>query len=120
MKISIHCKSQILEKTLMAYLKEYITNDSNCDFIIVDNLDNNFRKDICLIDFSKHTNVKRPFDKKSLLKDLDSFIKNKKEIGNKSSTDYMDSINNDKIKEELENIIRDFTNKIYLLITNNR
>lgn len=121
MRISINCKSQILEKTLKIYLKKNITSIEDCDFIISDDINNIFNKDVCFISFNDDTNIKRPFSKESLLSDLANFFNNKNQVTYENKnieqiTNNINQIDNEKLKEELEIIIREFTNKIYQLI----
>ncbi|MDE6885531.1 MAG: hypothetical protein K2P17_00595 [Helicobacteraceae bacterium] len=137
MKINILCKSPLLQKTLDSYLKEYITNYDECDFIIFDEIDENFNKPICLINFNEDSDIRRPIYKESLLSDLEKFNKQVEEISriniNKFNTildtneleslkKSLDSINiesknKDEIRSEIENIVQDFTNRLYEVLS---
>lgn len=141
MKINIVCKSIILQKTLNCYLREYITNYQDCDFVISDTIDEIINKPICLANFEKDSDIKRPICKESLFKDLDKFSKSLSEIPRIN----MEKINNildlselenlkqsietinlkkkfkekNNLKDEIEDIVRDFTEKLYKTIQKN-
>lgn len=73
MKIGILVQSPLLERTLQLYLREYLVNLSECDFVITDKVDESQRKPICLINFSEDSDILRPIYKESLMSDLARF-----------------------------------------------
>lgn len=145
MKINIVCESIILQKTLDSYLKDYISNYEDCDFIIADYIDEGFNKPICLANFSDDSDIRRPLHKESLFSDLEKFNKNIAEIPRINLEKFnnildinelenlkksLDSINDfpnnssddtkqDALKEEIEQIVKDFADKLYNAIKKN-
>lgn len=73
LKIGILVKSPLLERTLQLYLREYLVNVDECDFVITDEIDESQRKPICLINFSEDSDILRPIYKESLMSDLARF-----------------------------------------------
>ncbi|RDU65204.1 hypothetical protein [Helicobacter sp. MIT 14-3879] len=138
MKINILVNSILLEATLQSYLKDHIANYEECDFIIADEIPSEINKPICLIGFSEDSDIIRPFYKESLLSDLEKFNNQIKEIERIDTNKFnnildlnelemlknsIDSINDKKenidIKNEIENIVQDFTNRLYEVIKRN-
>ncbi|RAX55257.1 hypothetical protein CCY99_00730 [Helicobacter sp. 16-1353] len=145
MKINIVCESVILQKTLDSYLKDYISNYEDCDFIIADCIDESFNKPICLVTFGEDSDIRRPIHRESLFNDLEKFNKSISEIPrinvekfnnildmnelenlkksldsiNNLQDDLKDNTNQDALKNEIENIIRDFTDRLYNAIKKN-
>lgn len=141
MKINVVCESIILQKTLDSYLKDYIVNYEDCDFIISDFIDENINKPICLATFGDDSDIRRPMHRESLLNDLARFNKSISEIPRVNLEKFdnildknelenlkksLDSINtlsgeteSDVLKNEIENIVRDFTDRLYNAIKNN-
>jgi len=69
MRLFIRCKSPLLQKTLDLYLKEYKTDDiSICDFCVSDVKIKNKRTFIIAKD------IKHPFTKENLIRELKSFL----------------------------------------------
>lgn len=73
MKIGILVQSPLLERTLQLYLREYLANTQDCDFVITDKVDESLMKPICLISFSEDSDILRPIYKESLMSDLARF-----------------------------------------------
>lgn len=95
MKIALECKDIILERALQLFLKDYLSQKKDCDFIIVDEKIS-FNKPQFLI--SKHSaQLGVPFSKEELLEALDEFDNALKELA--------EQIANEKIKA-LEEMIR--------------
>ncbi len=80
MKVSILVKSPLLERTLQLYLREYLVNVDECDFVITDEIDEALNKPICLINFSEDSDILRPIHKESLMSDLSRFNAKAREI----------------------------------------
>lgn len=131
MKVYVKCNSSLTSKTLENYLRDLLSTEEHCDFIIADSLISS-PKPVCLISFEENSNITRPFYKDSLLEDLEHFFSN---IGKsvfdpsdidtiKNSIKLIESLDNREAKEnndialrsELENIVQDFTEKLYHLI----
>ena len=80
MKVSILVKSPLLERTLQLYLREYLVNVDECDFVITDEVDEALNKPICLINFSEDSDILRPIYRDSLMGDLSRFNAKVREI----------------------------------------
>lgn len=91
MKIGILVQSPLLEHTLQLYLREYLVNLSECDFVITDKVDESQRKPICLINFSEDSDILRPIYKESLMSDLARFSTKLREMRD-SLGDDMDTL----------------------------
>lgn len=133
-------KSPLLHKTLQCYLREHIVSMEECDFVISDSILDNLTKPICLISFSEDSDIRRPLYRQSLFSDLEIFNKQLQSMESLSNQplnsvldlkelamlkDSIDLINgkiNDKksndIKQEIENIVQDFANRLYEVISN--
>lgn len=140
MKINLLIKSPLLNKTLESYLQDYLANFDECDFVVVDEANDSLNKPVCLIDFSEDADILRPFYKDSLMRDLARFNAKLKEIERidmskfdnvldlselsrlRESIDSINGVDNAKdsqkadIKKEIENIIQDFTERLYEII----
>ncbi len=138
MNINISCKSPILQKTLSLYLKDFIVDYDDCDFVISDEIDENHSKPICLVNFNEDSDITRPFYKDSLFRDLDVFNKNLSEIPHINTNQFesildineiellkksLSSINKehnsknpDKLKAEINAVVQDFANRLYDII----
>ncbi len=91
MKIGILLESPLLERTLQLYLREYLVNVDECDFVITDEVDETQRKPICLINFSEDSDILRPIYKESLMSDLARFSTKLREMRD-SLGDDMDTL----------------------------
>ena len=80
MKVSILVKSPLLERTLQLYLREYLVNVDECDFVITDEVDEALNKPICLINFNEDSDILRPIYRDSLMGDLSRFNAKVREI----------------------------------------
>ena len=88
MKIALQCQDLILERALQLFLKEYLSQKKDCDFIIVDEKIS-FNKPQFII--SKYpSQLQLPFSKEELLSALNEFDKALKELA--------EQIANEKIK----------------------
>ena len=137
-------KSPLLERTLQLYLREYLVNVDECDFVIADNVDESINKPICLIDFNENADILRPIYKDGLMRDLGRFgaklremrhcdnmgknvldfgelsrLKQSIELINSNSAKNGDSKDAD-IKAKIDAIVRDFANRLYEEIKNSR
>lgn len=138
MHIHILVKSPLLNKTLHSYLKDYIVSYDECDFVIADAILEDIDKPICLISFNEDCDIRRPIYRQSLFDDLDFFYKKLNKLESTPAKlptnildlkelatlkDSIDLINNKKndsnVKKEIENIVQDFANKLYEVISNN-
>ncbi|SQB98993.1 hypothetical protein [Helicobacter fennelliae] len=72
MKIAIVCESELLQKSLEIYLKEYLSSLSDCDFVISDYNASDL-KPLCLVGNGQNAHIKKPFTQLSLLKDIYDF-----------------------------------------------
>lgn len=142
MKVSILVKSPLLERTLQLYLREYLVNVDECDFVITDEIDEALNKPICLINFSEDSDILRPIHKESLMSDLSRFNAKAREIrksfetsnvldlgelsrlkqsleiinGAESSAEsptHTQNNNEKDIKDKIDIIVQDFANKLY-------
>lgn len=91
LKIGILVESPLLERTLQLYLREYLVNVDECDFVITDEVDETQRKPICLINFSEDSDILRPIYKESLMSDLARFSTKLREMRD-SLGDDMDTL----------------------------
>ena len=143
MKVSILVKSPLLERTLQLYLREYLVNVDECDFVITDEVDETLNKPICLINFNEDSDILRPIYRDSLMGDLSRFNAKVREIRKsfetsnvldlgelsrlKKSIDLINGVDiarettakapapaQDKdIKDKIDIIVQDFANKLY-------
>ncbi|CAM2897609.1 hypothetical protein [Helicobacter burdigaliensis] len=72
MKIALICDSQLLNRSLEMYLKDYLTSYKLCDFIVATK-PTETSKPIFLIGDSKEAHLKKPFTKELLLQKLQEF-----------------------------------------------
>lgn len=91
MKIGILVQSPLLERTLQLYLREFLVNIDECDFVITDKVDESIIKPICLINFSEDSDILRPIYKESLMSDLARFSTKLREMRD-SLGDDMDTL----------------------------
>ena len=103
MKVSILVKSPLLERTLQLYLREYLVNVDECDFVITDEIDETLNKPICLINFSEDSDILRPIHKESLMSDLSRFSAKAREIRKSFETsNQLDLVELSRLKQSLE------------------
>ena len=105
MKISLDCKSLLLNATLESYLGSCIVPYDECDFVISDKLEKEFSKPLCLADFSSNSNINRPFSKDSLKDDLNLFFNEIKPL-----------LKEDELSKEINDVLKEFTRKIIEVI----
>jgi hypothetical protein len=74
LKISLMCKSILLEKALKRFLKHQITNYSDCDVVLSDQ-PLEIEKPLLVIGTEHYANISKPFTHADLLLELDKFSK---------------------------------------------
>jgi hypothetical protein len=72
MKIALKCNSRLLESALEYYLKDFISDESDANFIITDQLFHSL-KPLFLISKDESANLHSPFTKKMLFDAIERF-----------------------------------------------
>ncbi|MBX7490394.1 hypothetical protein [Helicobacter turcicus] len=72
MKVALICDSLLLDRSLEMYLKEYLTSYKMCDFVVATQHVES-QKPVFLIGDMEGAQLKIPFTKELLLKELESF-----------------------------------------------
>lgn len=110
MKIALECQSVLLKKALDIFLKPFIVSKKQCDFIVCD-YESNFKYPAFQID-TKTAHIKKPFSKDELIEKLEEFyILTCKHEKNSSK-----KVSNSVLEEEIENLTKDFSQKLVNLI----
>lgn len=74
MKVAVICNSLLLRKSLEIFLRDRLSSQSGCDFVISDRA-LEVDKPVFLITREKDTNLAKPFSKTRLIKALDEYYK---------------------------------------------
>ncbi|MCX2717638.1 hypothetical protein OQH61_07815 [Helicobacter sp. MIT 21-1697] len=74
MKIAISCFSPLVQNSLSFFLKDYLSSESECDFIITDDINQkHYTKAVCLVSDDVHSHIRKPFTQQSLSEDIQAF-----------------------------------------------
>lgn len=148
MKIHLLIKSPLLQSTLAGYLRDYLCEFDECEFVIADSVDEGVNKPICLVGFGDDADIVRPIYKEYLMRDLAKFNANLKEVTRldmgkfdnildlgelskiRQSLDLIngatDSAPKDEkseikqeIEKEIEKIVADFKTRLYGILAQN-
>lgn len=76
MKIAISCLSPLVQSSLMYYLKDYLVEEEDCEFLITDDENRVSPKPLCLVVEGEHSHIHKPFSAQSLHLDIEAFYKN--------------------------------------------
>ena len=74
MKVAVICNSLLLRKSLEIFLRDRLSSQSGCDFVVSDRA-LEVDKPVFLITREKDTNLAKPFSKTRLVKALDEYYK---------------------------------------------
>ena len=74
MKVAVICNSLLLRKSLEIFLRDRLSSQSGCDFVVSDRA-LEVDKPVFLITREKDTNLAKPFSKTRLIKALDEYYK---------------------------------------------
>lgn len=148
MKIHLLIKSPLLQSTLQGYLRDYLSEFDECEFVITDDIECEAGKPICLISFNENADILRPIYKENLMRDLAKFNANLKEIARLDMGKFdnildlgelsrirqsLDLINGEvdsapkdekseikqEIEREIEQIVQDFKTRLYGILSQN-
>lgn len=147
MKIHLLIKSPLLQSTLQGYLRDYLSEFDECEFVITDDVECGVGKPICLISFNENADILRPIYKENLMRDLAKFNANLKEIARldmgkfdnildlgelsriKQSLDLINGVDSapkhekseikQEIEREIEQIVQDFKTRLYGILSQN-
>lgn len=148
MKIHLLIKSPLLQSTLQGYLRDYLSEFDECEFVITDDIECGVGKPICLISFNENADILRPIYKENLMRDLAKFNANLKEIARLDMGKFdnildlgelsrirqsLDLINGEvdsapkdekseikqEIEREIEQIVQDFKTRLYGILSQN-
>ena len=75
MKVALRCQSPLLQNSLGMFLKDYLSDEGICDFIISDEVLHS-AKAVCYVNDSADSHIHKPFTKESLLQDVQHFYEN--------------------------------------------
>ena len=73
MKIAISCLSPLVQSSLEYFLKDSVTSEAECDFIISDDENRRDTKPLCLVLDEAYSHIRKPFNTQSLNEDLAAF-----------------------------------------------
>ncbi|TLD88989.1 hypothetical protein LS66_005560 [Helicobacter sp. MIT 03-1614] len=77
MKIAISCFSPLMQNSLSFFLKDYLSSESECDFIITDDVnEKKYTKAVCFVSDDVHSHIRKPFTQQSLFEDIQAFYEN--------------------------------------------
>ena len=148
MKIHLLIKSPLLQSTLQGYLRDYLSEFDECEFVITDDIECEAGKPICLISFNENADILRPIYKENLMRDLAKFNANLKEIARldmgkfdnildlgelsriRQSLDLINGVADSapkhekseikqEIEREIEQIVQDFKTRLYGILSQN-
>lgn len=148
MKIHLLIKSPLLQGTLQGYLRDYLSEFDECEFVITDDIECGVGKPICLVGFDENADILRPIYKENLMRDLAKFNANLKEIARLDVGKFdnildlgelsrirqsLDLINGEadsapkdekseikqEIEREIEKIVQDFKTRLYGILSQN-
>lgn len=121
MKISIMCESMLLQDALSYYLKDFLVEFSDCEFVISDS-ELHLSKPLCMIGSSANSDIKKPFTQGSLFKNLQDFyhykVKSTKITANMIPENFL-NIQNPDLKLQIDSILQEFSSKIYQTLKSN-
>lgn len=111
MKISIMCESSLLQEALKYYLQDFISDLSECDFVISDR-ELKVNKPLCLIGDLDTSHIKKPFTPASLWQDIKTFQTKAQtgEIAQKLSN--LLDIKDSQIKIQVDSLLEELSTKI--------
>lgn len=126
MKIYITCESRLLQKSLEYYLKEFLVDDSECEFIITDRYLKT-SKPTCLISTTPQAHIPKPFTPQILFKKIQEFYeievkKTKKPfnlIPNLLPKELRD-IQDPELQSKINSILKEFSIKIHETLQENK
>ena len=105
MKISLQCENLLLQSTLEYFLREYLSSQEMCDFILSDT-PKNTKKPVCVLG-SKDCDICQPFTPKSLLSSLQRFY-----ITHLHSTPISQPTPT-ALESEISQLLTEYTHKLY-------
>ena len=104
MKIALQCENLLLQSTLEYFLKDYLCNESMCDFILSD-ISRPSSKPLCLLG-GKDCDISEIFTPQSLMQSLDDFyISHCLQAAKDSSLEY-----------EVSQLMHEYTKKLCALL----
>lgn len=119
MKIAIMCESELLQKSLEPYLKDYQTSLEKCDFVLSDYQACDM-KPVCLVGNFSGAHIKKPFTPETLKANLRIFYERYckgKQIASLSPKDAKTFAQIDALIQETLN---DFRQKLYEILQANK
>lgn len=119
MKIAIMCESELLQKSLEPYLKDYQTSLEKCDFVLSDYQACDM-KPVCLVGNFSGAHIKKPFTPETLKANLRIFYERYckgKQIAHLSPKDAKTFAQIDALIQETLN---DFRQKLYEILQANK
>ncbi|WP_299328086.1 hypothetical protein [uncultured Helicobacter sp.] len=115
MKIAVICESELLQKSLEMYLKDFLAPLEECEFVVSDYQSCDM-KPVCLVGSGSGTHVKTPFTQESLLANCKVFYATycQPELKALSPKDSKIFIQIDLLIEET---LREFRHRLYEILS---
>lgn len=107
MKISLQCENLLLQSTLEYFLRQYLSPQESCDFILSDTKRHS-DKPVCVLG-SEDCDLRQPFTPQALLMALQDFY-----------ATHLDSVRAPTqlptdLESEIATLLREYTHKLYEL-----
>lgn len=99
MKIAVQCENLLLQSTLEYFLRQYISSQESCDFILSD-VQRIANKPVCVLG---DCNIPQPFTPQSLLQALQDFYEN------------LTPLHTSTLESEISQLLTEYTHKLYEL-----
>lgn len=111
MKIAIDCQSPLLQKSLEIFLKKYMSQKDECDFLVSDTrLDSDKR--VCFISQDEGAYIKKPFTRAQLVLGVERFFKEPEVSLPKPRPQAKLTLNDKELERKLNLLTHKFTNAL--------
>lgn len=112
MKVAVVCNSLLLRKSLEIFLRDRLSSQSGCDFVVSDRV-LEIDKPVFLISRDKDTNLAKPFSKTRLVKALDEYYKSIGGIIEEEKVVFVEQpestvANDDEMEQKIRKLTDDF------------
>lgn len=116
MKIAIICESELLQKSLEPYLKDYQSSLEKCDFVLSDYQACDM-KPVCLVGNFSGAHIKKPFTPETLKANLRIFYERYCKAEQITKLNPKDAKTFAKIDTLIQETLNDFRQKLYEILS---
>lgn len=106
MKIALQCENLLLQSTLEYFLRQYLSPQESCDFILSDTPKKS-KKPVCVLG-SKDCDLHQPFTPQSLLQSLQRFYATLSPNFSHTSSQSLTTL-----ESEISQLLTEYTHKLY-------